>query len=127
MSVLPRDANELRESKASEQNPIEAAVQKITDALRGEESDPQDRVPGKPRPVFPAAQEPTEPVQPLPPKADQHGPETVSPTGQPTGAEQAKSRKAVHTAQGARLYDIDHSLKAGPRDPGNASPPLSDR
>ncbi|MEV7297417.1 catalase [Streptomyces microflavus] len=104
----------------SEQNPIKAAAEKIADTLRGEESGPQDGVPGKPAPVSPPVQEPTEPVQPLPPKADQHGPETVSPTGQPTGAEQARVAQSgayLTTAQGARLYDTDHSLKAGPRGP----------
>ncbi|MFF7253663.1 catalase [Streptomyces microflavus] len=104
----------------SEQNPIKAAAEKIADTLRGEESGPQDGVPGKPAPVSPPVQEPTEPVQPLPPKADQHGPETVSPTGQPTGAEQARMAQSgayLTTAQGARLYDTDHSLKAGPRGP----------
>ncbi|GGS23728.1 catalase [Streptomyces rubiginosohelvolus] len=104
----------------SEQNPIKAAAEKIADTLRGEESRPQDSVPGKPGPVPPPVQEPTEPVQPLPPKVDQHGPETVSPTGQPTGAEQARVAQSgayLTTAQGARLYDTDHSLKAGPRGP----------
>ncbi|MDX3540991.1 hypothetical protein PV721_43310, partial [Streptomyces sp. MB09-01] len=54
-------------------------------------SDPdEDGVPGKPGPVSPPVDEPTEPAEPLPPKADQEGPETVSPTGQATGAEQAR-------------------------------------
>ncbi|WP_405787739.1 catalase [Streptomyces sp. NBC_00029] len=77
-------------------------------------------VPGKPGPVSPAVAEPTQPSEPLPPKADQEGPETVSPTGQPTGAEQARTAQSgahLTTAQGARLYDTDHSLKAGPRGP----------
>ncbi|OII69168.1 catalase, partial [Streptomyces sp. CC77] len=58
--------------------------------------------------------------EPLPPKADQTGPETVSPTGQPTGADQARTAQSgpyLTNAQGTRLYDTDHSLKAGPRGP----------
>ncbi|MCB5164986.1 catalase [Streptomyces bambusae] len=77
-------------------------------------------VPGEPGPVPPAVAEPTEPVAPLPAKPDQEGPETVSPTGQATGAGQARvAQSGAHltTAQGARLYDTDHSLKAGARGP----------
>ncbi|MFH8369873.1 catalase [Streptomyces sp. NPDC018031] len=77
-------------------------------------------IPGRPAPEAPAVDEPTEPREPLPPKPDQHGPDTVSPTGQATGVDQAKVAQAgpyLTTAQGARLYDTDHSLKAGPRGP----------
>ncbi|MDX3539628.1 catalase, partial [Streptomyces sp. MB09-01] len=77
-------------------------------------------LPGTPGPESPPLIEPTEPTQPLPPKADQEGPETVSPTGQATGAEQARVAQSgtyLTTAQGARLYDTDHSLKAGARGP----------
>ncbi|MFG2749491.1 catalase [Streptomyces xanthophaeus] len=77
-------------------------------------------LPGKPGPVSPAVAEPSQPAEPLPPKADQDGPETVSPTGQPTGAEQARSAQSgayLTTAQGTRLPDSDHSLKAGARGP----------
>lgn len=57
---------------------------------------------------------------PLPPQHDQAGPDTLSPTGQPTGATGAAvAQGGAHltTAQGARLYDSDHSLKAGARGP----------
>jgi catalase len=77
-------------------------------------------LPGRPAPEPPAADEPTTPREPLPPKADQRGPETVSPTGQPTGAAPARNAQSgayLTTAQGARLYDSDHSLKAGERGP----------
>ncbi|WP_328923419.1 catalase [Streptomyces sp. NBC_00190] len=77
-------------------------------------------LPGKPGPVSPPVAEPTQPAEPLPPKPDQEGPETVSPTGQATGAEQARiAQSGAHltTAQGARLYESDHSLKAGERGP----------
>ncbi|MCT9089769.1 catalase [Streptomyces sp. ASQP_92] len=104
----------------NEQNPIKAAAKKVVDTLRDGDGGPQDGVPGKPSPVSPAIEEPTTPTEPLPPKPDQRGPETVSPTGQPTGAEQARMAQSgayLTTAQGARLYDTDHSLKAGPRGP----------
>ncbi|MFJ7167128.1 catalase [Streptomyces globosus] len=77
-------------------------------------------VPGRPGPVPPQVPEPTEPGGPLPPKPDQAGPETVGPTGQPTGAGQDRRAQGgpwLTTAQGTRLYDTDHSLKAGPRGP----------
>ncbi|MFJ2506677.1 catalase [Arthrobacter citreus] len=77
-------------------------------------------IPGAPAPQQPSLAEPTEPHDPLPPKADQDGPETVSPTGVPTGAPKtsnAQSGRYLTTAQGARLRDTDHSLKAGPRGP----------
>ncbi|RST03705.1 catalase [Streptomyces sp. WAC05950] len=80
----------------------------------------ENGVPGKPGPVSPALAEPTQPSDPLRPKADQEGPETVSPTGQATGSEQARMAQSgayLTTGQGARLYDTDHSLKAGPRGP----------
>ncbi|MFF2840779.1 catalase [Paenarthrobacter sp. NPDC057981] len=65
-------------------------------------------------------EEPTTPREPLPPKPDQRAPEAVSPTGTPTGAPataRAQSGQYLTTAQGLRLADTDHSLKAGPRGP----------
>ncbi|MGW7454118.1 catalase [Streptomyces sp. NPDC054787] len=79
-----------------------------------------DGVPGKPGPVSPPVAEPAQPAQPLPAKPDQEGPQTVSPTGQATGAQQARTAQSgayLTTAQGARLYDTDHALKAGARGP----------
>ncbi|GGQ00383.1 catalase [Streptomyces roseolilacinus] len=76
--------------------------------------------PGAPAPEPSSVDEPTEARAPLPPKPDQTGPETVSPTGQPTGADQARVAQSgayLTTAQGTRLYDTDHSLKAGARGP----------
>ena len=64
--------------------------------------------------------EPAEPTDPLPPEADQQGPAPVSPTGQPVQvqpAERAQGGRYLTTAQGVRLPDTDHSLKAGPRGP----------
>ncbi|WP_243761186.1 catalase [Streptomyces sp. YIM 98790] len=77
-------------------------------------------LPGAPAARPAPLEEPTEPHDPWPPKPDQHGPATVSPTGQPTGADEAAMAQAgaYHTtAQGLRLPDTDHSLKAGPRGP----------
>ncbi|WP_307865528.1 catalase [Streptomyces montanisoli] len=105
----------MSEKKAS----IRAAAEKAVGAVLGDDG-PEDGVPGKPASVSPPVEEPTTPRDPLPPKADQSGPETVSPTGQATGdnpARMAQSGPYLTTAQGARLYDSDHSLKAGPRGP----------
>nr|WP_206322005.1 catalase [Streptomyces sp. HNM0575] len=65
-------------------------------------------------------EEPTTPRDPLPPKPDQEGPEVYSPTGEATGADRAvlaQSGPWLTTAQGLRLPDGDHSLKAGERGP----------
>ncbi|MFJ5938522.1 catalase [Streptomyces sp. NPDC093071] len=102
----------------SHENPLKAAVEKLTEPFR--EGGPAEGVPGVPSSAPASLEEPTEPRGPLPPKPDQTGPETVGPTGQPTGADQARvaqSGSYLTTAQGARLYDTDHSLKAGPRGP----------
>jgi catalase len=77
-------------------------------------------IPGAPAGEQPAVVEPTNPREPLPPKPDQQGPEAVSPTGSPTGAPEhsrAQSGQYLTTAQGTRLPDTDHALKAGPRGP----------
>ncbi|MBQ1089952.1 catalase [Streptomyces sp. B93] len=103
----------------SESNPLKRVTDKVTDTLR-DATGPEDGIPGKPGPESPTVAEPTEPREPLPPKPDQSGPDTMSPTGQPTGADQADVAQGgayLTTAQGARLYDTDHSLKAGPRGP----------
>lgn len=81
---------------------------------------PEEGIPGKPGSADPSLGEPTAAREPLPPKPDQRGPETVSPTGQATGADparRAQSGSFLTTAQGTRLHDTDHSLKAGPRGP----------
>ncbi|MFJ7204908.1 catalase [Streptomyces sp. NPDC098789] len=60
------------------------------------------------------------PREPLAPEPDQRGPDAQSPTGRPTGTPAASVAQAgayLTTAQGARLSDSDHSLKAGPRGP----------
>ncbi|MFD7814926.1 catalase [Streptomyces sp. NPDC059785] len=102
----------------SEKNPLKATAEKAVDALRGDA--PSDSVPGTPTVKPPTVEEPTEPAGPLPPKADQTAPARLSATGRPTGADpdvRAQSDPFLTTAQGARLYDTDHSLKAGARGP----------
>ncbi|MFF2567370.1 catalase [Streptomyces sp. NPDC058084] len=104
----------------SEKKPVKAVADKNAALHSGPAEGPEGGVPGKPAPVSPQLVEPVVPVEPLPPKADQSGPETVSPTGQPTGAEHARAAQSgayLTTAQGTRLPDTDHSLKAGPRGP----------
>ncbi|WP_069169952.1 catalase [Streptomyces griseus] len=103
----------------TEKNPLKAAAEKAADAL-GASTGPEEGIPGKPGAQSPPVDEPTRPRDPLPPKPDQSGPEPVSPTGQRTAATQAdmaQGGRYLTTAQGARLYDTDHSLKAGARGP----------
>jgi len=76
--------------------------------------------PGAPASQPPAAEEPTTPTGPLASKPDQSAPAGVSATGADTRipAESAAQQGAyLTTAQGARLRDTDHSLKAGARGP----------
>lgn len=86
----------------------------------GKNSNQGDDLPGRPGQVSPSRADPEQVRQPLPPRSDQSGPETVSPTGQATGVEQARMAQSgayLTTAQGARPYETDHSLKAGARGP----------
>ncbi|CAM5464383.1 catalase [Streptomyces cyaneofuscatus] len=103
----------------SDKNPLKAVAEKAADAL-GVAPTPEEGVPGKPAFRSPPVEEPTRPQAPLPPKPDQSSPATMSPTGQDLGvdpADLAQSGPYLTTAQGARLYDTDHSLKAGQRGP----------
>ncbi|MFJ4880490.1 catalase, partial [Streptomyces sp. NPDC088745] len=98
---------------------MKETAEKIVDALRPGTGGGPD-VPGRPAPVPVPVEEPTQVRGPLPPKPDQRGPATVSPTGEATGVDQevvAQREAYLTTAQGARLYDTDHSLKAGERGP----------
>ncbi|ORT57002.1 catalase [Streptomyces sp. CB03238] len=100
-------------------NPLKTAAEKVTEAVRGD-GGPAGDIPGAPAPEPAQLDEPTEVRGPLPPKPDQSGPETYSPTGQATGAEQPRMAQGdpyLTTAQGARLYESDKSLKAGSRGP----------
>ncbi|XRQ08920.1 catalase [Actinomadura welshii] len=103
----------------AESNPIKAAADKVADKVTGGD-DPAEAVPGRPTSQSPPVEEPTEPREPLPPKPDHGTPEPYTPTGRPTGgpAEAMSQGGAYLTgAQGVRLPDSDHSLKAGPRGP----------
>ena len=77
------------------------------------------KIPGAPSSEPPAAEEPTEPREPLAPKPEQRAAEAVSPTGIATSPKDsgAQSGPYLTTAQGLRLADTDHSLKAGARGP----------
>lgn len=83
-------------------------------------SEERPTIPGKPGSRTPDFEEPTTPREPLPPKQDQSGPRPTTPTGAPSNdsrEDQAQQGSWLTTAQGARLYDTDHSLKAGSRGP----------
>ncbi|MEU9827831.1 catalase [Micromonospora chersina] len=92
---------------------VETATEKVTDILTPD-------VPGAPGSAPPPLEEPTTPHGPLPPKEEQGAPDTRTPTGAETGVPRiAKGQQGalLTTANGARLRDTDHSLKAGPRGP----------
>src|SRR3954469_602089 len=77
-------------------------------------------IPGVPSSQTPPLAEPTEPHDPLPPKPEQDAPETRTASGAETGADKtARGEQGPYltTAQGLRLHDTDHSLKAGDRGP----------
>ncbi|MFJ6442740.1 catalase [Streptomyces sp. NPDC091649] len=103
----------------SEKNPLKAAAQKAAEML-GASSSPEEGIPGKPAAQSPPVEEPVGGSEQLPPKPDQSGPATMSPTGRALDidpADVAQSGTRLTTAQGTRLYDSDHSLKAGERGP----------
>ncbi len=99
---------------------IRDAVHKIADKVAEAMSSGEQRSPGRPSPQPPMFDEPVDPREPLPPKPDQAAPEPYSPTGRPLDAPptaQAQQGPYLTTAQGVRLPDTDHSLKAGARGP----------
>ena len=76
--------------------------------------------PGIPSSGTPEVNEPTTPVPPLPRKPDQTTAEPYSPTGCPMHISpdvNAQQGEYLTTAQGGRLRDTDHSLRAGERGP----------
>ncbi|MFB7244144.1 catalase HPII [Streptomyces populi] len=104
---------------AKKKNPVAATADKVVEKVQEAVGSGTD-IPGAPAPVPPSVDEPTRPTGPLPPKPDQRGPDTYSPTGQATSTPQdevAQGGEFLTTAQGTRPYDTDHSLKAGPRGP----------
>ncbi|UNS99871.1 catalase [Streptomyces tubbatahanensis] len=85
-----------------------------------DQHDGEPFIPGRPGPKPPPLEEPTEPREPLPPKKDQSGPEVYTATGEHLDADptvRAQKGSRLTNAQGIRLYDTDHSLKAGERGP----------
>ncbi|GAA2138516.1 catalase [Streptomyces synnematoformans] len=83
-------------------------------------TDGEPPVPGRPGRPAPQVDEPTDVHEPWPPKPDQTGPGMYSPTGNPLTAERgarAQTGAYLTTAQGLRLTESDHSLKAGERGP----------
>ncbi|MEU1424371.1 catalase [Kitasatospora sp. NPDC005751] len=100
--------------------PLKKAADALVDALTDGDARPPVEVPGAPGAKPPSVAEPTEPRAPLPPKPDQRAPEPLSATGRGGRAAddvRAQNGGFLTTAQGARLPDSDHSLKAGPRGP----------
>ncbi|MEH1168231.1 catalase [Micromonospora sp. CPCC 205539] len=94
-------------------NAVKTASEKIADVLT-------PTVPGAPGSAPPTVEEPTAPHDPLPPKSEQGAPQTRTPTGAETDTPTtANGQQGAYltTAQGARLRDTDHSLKAGSRGP----------
>jgi catalase len=92
---------------------VDTAAEKAADLVSPD-------IPGVPGSEPAPLEEPTTPREPLPPKDDQAAPETRSATGEKSGAAptaRAQQGAYLTTAQGARLRDTDHSLKAGPRGP----------
>jgi catalase len=96
---------------------VEGAAARVAEKLAEREL---PTVPGAPGSGTPTLAEPTKPVEPLPPKPDQAGPERRTATGVPTDAGQTDvgpQGRFLTTSQGVRLRDSDHSLKAGERGP----------
>ncbi|GAA3211190.1 catalase [Actinocorallia longicatena] len=98
----------------AEKNRVKAVVEALT------EHGAEVEIPGRPGSRSPAVGEPTEPAGPLPPKPDQRGPEPRTPTGRRDGIPpeaNGQGGEFLTTAQGLRVRDSDHSLKAGARGP----------
>jgi catalase len=96
---------------------VESAAAGVAERLAGRET---PDLPGTPGSGTPKVAEPTKPCEPLPPKSDQVGPERRTAIGAPTGVDAqdvSGQGRWLTTAQGARLRDSDHSLKAGERGP----------
>ncbi|GAA4982532.1 hypothetical protein GCM10025734_03860 [Kitasatospora paranensis] len=101
-------------------NPVQKAVDAVADVVSRPAGRAHAEGPGAPGVEPPTVAEPTEPRAPLPPKADQDEPAAVSATGRDSHAPRnvrAQSSGFLTTAQGTRVADGDHSLKAGPRGP----------
>jgi len=99
---------------------VEETVEKVVDTAKSALQQAVDLIPGAPGSAPPTVEEPTEPKGPLPPKKEHGHPETRTPTGAKSGTSAksfAQQGAFLTTANGARLRDSDHSLKAGERGP----------
>ncbi|MFE9426986.1 catalase [Kitasatospora sp. NPDC006697] len=103
----------------SKSNPVRKVADAVAETVTGAKDRHRPEVPGAPGVEPPTVAEPTEPRAPLPPKPDQAGPAVVSATGRGGGGRDVRAQNGGYltSAQGARLPDSDHSLKAGPRGP----------
>ena len=104
-------------TKATEQV-VASAAEAALSTLAGREDG--NFAPGAPAPEEPPLEEPTDPQGPLPGKPDQAGPEPRTPTGTPLEADPAdlaQQGSFLTTAQGLRVPNTNHSLRAGDRGP----------
>jgi catalase len=109
-----------RGAKEAIKSVVKDAKDKVKEAAERMQQHSPSYIPGAPGPEPAQFDEPTTPREPLPPKPDQGGPELRTATGMAVGGGQtARGQQGEYltTAQGARLYDTDHSLKAGERGP----------
>ncbi|WP_407991527.1 catalase [Kitasatospora sp. CMC57] len=100
-------------------NPVQKVVDAVAEAIAELKERDRPDVPGTPGAEPPTVAEPTEPREPLPPKPDQAAPAALSATGRAGAGDDARAQDGAFltTAQGRRVADSDHSLKAGPRGP----------
>lgn len=109
-----------RGAKETIKGVVKDAKDKVKEAAERLQQHSPKYIPGAPGPEPAPFDEPTAPREPLPPKPDQGGPDLRTATGLSVGGGQtARGQQGEYltTAQGARLHDTDHSLKAGPRGP----------
>ena len=109
-----------RGAKETIKSVVKDAKDKVVEAAERLQQHSPKYIPGAPGPEPAPFEEPTDVREPLPPKPDQGGPELRTATGLSVGGGQtARGQQGEYltTAQGARLYDTDHSLKAGQRGP----------
>ncbi|BBY18926.1 catalase [Mycolicibacterium litorale] len=109
-----------RGAKETIKSVVKDAKDKVKEAAERLQQHSPSYIPGAPGSQPPSLQEPTTPREPLPPKPDQGGPDLRTATGLSVGGghtARGQQGEYLTTAQGARLYDTDHSLKAGERGP----------
>jgi catalase len=113
--VDPKDR--IKDAVSSAKEAVENAAHAVADKAAELTEKP---IPGSPGSEPPTLEEPTTPRTPPPPKPDQAQPAPVSPTGvelDVPATSSAQHEPYLTTANGVRLRDTDHSLKAGSRGP----------